>query len=102
MTKVLVVVTAPVAPDEISSPIENRFGGDAEFTVIPLFARSDRGGEVVVADPAGMIDQARRRYGADQVVVVTRVSDEESWVGSGAVESARDQLEVPVTHLLVA
>ncbi len=100
--KVLVVATAPIAPEEISSPIETRFGDDAEFTVVPLFAGSSPGGATSVADAAGMIDQARRRYGADQVVVVTRVSDEASWVGSGAVESARDRLEVPLTHLLVA
>ncbi len=55
-----------------------------------------------MADPAGTIDQAQRRYGADQVVVVTRVSDEASWVGSGAVDSARERLHVPLTHLLVA
>jgi len=93
MTKVLVVATAPVEPDEISSPIENRFGEDAEFKVIPLFPGSH---------PGGRIDEAQRRYGADEVVVVTRVSDEASWVGSGAVESERDRLHVPLTHLLVA
>ena len=121
MTKVLVVATAPVAPEEISSPIENRFGEDAEFTVIPLFGGSnmkrgasagprssgrDSGTESdrdrTMADPAGTIDEARRRYGADEVVVVTRISDEASWLGSGAVESARDRLDVPLTHLLVA
>ena len=93
MTKVLVVTTAPVGRDEITSPIESRFGEDAEFRVIPLFAESDPGDE---------IDEAQRRYGADEVVVVTRVSDEASWVGSGAVDSAREQLHVPLTHLLVA
>jgi hypothetical protein len=100
VTKVLVVATAPVAREEISSPIENRFGEDAEFRVIPLFAGSNRA--TTTTDPAGAIEEARRRYGADEVVVVTRVSDEDSWVGSGAVDSARERLDVPLTHLLVA
>jgi hypothetical protein len=93
VTKVLVVATAEVAPEEISSPIEDRFGEDAEFAVIPISGGSNR---------AGTIAEARRRYGADEVVVVTRVSDEASWVETGAVESARDRLDFPLTHLLVA
>ena len=93
MTKVLVVATAPLEPEEISSPIESRFGEDAEFKVISVLAGSS---------PAGKIDEAQRRYGADEVVVVTRVSDEASWVESGAVESERDRVHGPLTHLLVA
>jgi hypothetical protein len=119
VTKVLVVATSPVAREEISSPIEDRFGEDAEFAVIPIFAGSNRDvttshgsdglelvgggdGEERTADPAGTIADARRRYGADEVVVVTRVSEEASWVEAGAVESARERLGFPLTHLLVA
>ena len=50
----------------------------------------------------GTIDKALRGFDADAVVVVTRVSDKSSWLVSGAVESARDQFAIPLTHLLVA
>jgi hypothetical protein len=111
VTKVLVVATAPVAEDEISSPIGDRFGQGTEFKVVPLLEptvsrgrSSTRRGSAVLEDPAdlGTIDEALRGFDADAVVVVTRISDEASWLASGAVESARDQFTIPVTHLLVA
>lgn len=89
MTRVLVVATAPVAAEEISSSIGDRYGPTAEFRVIS-------------AEPVEAIDEAVERYGADVLVVVTRISDEASWRESGAVESVRDQFDVPLTHLLVA
>lgn len=117
MIKVLVVATAPVAEDEISSPIEDRFGQGTELRVVPLFevavsrgpttrpgGARPRPGGARLEDTAdlGPIDEALRGFDADAVVVVTRVSDEGSWVGSGAVESARDRFGIPLTHLLVA
>ena len=48
------------------------------------------------------IDAALRQDAIQEVVVVTRRSDEESWREAGEVEAARDRLGVPVSHLLVA
>jgi hypothetical protein len=105
VTKVLVVATARVAEAEISSPIGERFGEGTEVKMVPLLEGSTTRQETAVLEGTadlGTIDEALRGFDADAVVVVTRISDEASWLASGAVESVRDQFAIPLTHLLVA
>jgi hypothetical protein len=95
MTKrVLVVATSHVEAGKIESPIDERYGRRAEIKVVAPFAD-----EPV---PLEAIDEAVHDFGADELVVVTNVSEEASWLESGTVESARDRFDVPVTYLLVA
>jgi hypothetical protein len=87
--RVLVVATSDIGADEIRQPLHRRFGG-ADVRFLPRGAALEA------------IGDALRREGIEQVVVVTRRSDEESWREAGELESARDRLGVPVSHLLVA
>jgi len=87
--RVLVVATSDIEVDEIKQPLHRRFGrADVRFL---------RRGPALKA-----IDDALRQDEIEEVVVVTRRSDEESWREAGEVEAARDRLGVPVSHLLVA
>ena len=87
--KVLVVATSDIEAAEIRQPLQRRFGG-ADVRYLPPGA------------PLEAIGEALRHDGIEEVVVVTRRSDEESWREAGEVENARDRLGVPVSHLLVA
>jgi hypothetical protein len=82
-------------------------GQGTELRVVKLFEPTARpttrpGRALEDTADLGTIDEALRGFDADAVVVVTRVSDEASWLGTGAVESARDRFAIPLTHLLVA
>jgi hypothetical protein len=52
-------------------------------------------------DPLQAIHDALRDFPADQIVVLTRTGDERTWLEDGTVESAREQLDIPVTHVVV-
>jgi hypothetical protein len=93
--RLLVVATSDFQPDEIRSPIDDRFGRGTEVQLLWQAAKTDDDRTYEIADLADRIH-------ADAVVVVTRISDERSWREAGAVESARNRIGVPVTHLLVA
>jgi hypothetical protein len=87
--RVLVVATSDIEADEIRQPLHRRFGDtDVRFL--------GRGA------PLEAIDDALRQDEIEEVVVVTRRSDEDSWREAGEVEAARGRLGVPVSHLLVA
>ena len=88
-TRVLVVATSDIEVDELTQPLHRRFGR-ADVRLLR------RGGALEA------IDEALRRDEIEEVVVVTRRSDEESWREAGEVEAARDRLGVPVSHLLLA
>jgi hypothetical protein len=85
-----VVATSNIEAAEIRQPLDRRFGCGAEVRFLPSPAALDA------------IDAALRQDAIQEVVVVTRRSDEESWREAGEVEAARDRLGVPVSHLLVA
>jgi hypothetical protein len=86
---VLVVATSDIEADEISQPLHRRFG----HTNLRFLRRGTA---------LETIDDALRQDEIEEVVVVTRRSDAESWREAGEVEAARDRLGVPVSHLLVA
>lgn len=48
----------------------------------------------------GAIEDELRRYGADQVVISTYPRGSSNWLESGIVERLRDELEVPVSHVV--
>jgi hypothetical protein len=103
MRRVLVVVTARVEAEELSPPLQGRFGRDAQVRILRPQPSTEPDGRVATGpDSVQAIDDALREFDADVVVVVTRMSDEASWRETGTVESARDHFDVPITHLLVA
>lgn len=58
----------------------------------------------VVGDPnvaLGAIEDELRRSGADEVIVSTHPPGQSNWLETGIVERLRDELDIPVTHLVV-
>jgi hypothetical protein len=57
-----------------------------------------------VGDPnvaLGAIEDELRQYGADEVIISTYPRGRSNWLETGIVDRLRDQLEVPVTHVVV-
>jgi hypothetical protein len=57
-----------------------------------------------VGDPStalGAIEDELRLFGADEVIISTHPPGKSNWLETGIVERLRDELDVPVTHLIV-
>jgi GABA permease len=57
-----------------------------------------------VGDPnvaLGAIEDELRLHGADEVIISTYPSGESNWLETGIVDRLRDELDVPVTHVVV-
>jgi GABA permease len=49
----------------------------------------------------GAIEDELRLHGADEVIISTYPHGESNWLETGIVERLRDELDVPVTHVVV-
>ena len=49
----------------------------------------------------GAIEDELRQYGADEVIISTYPHGKSNWLETGIVERLRDELDVPVTHVVV-
>jgi hypothetical protein len=58
-------------------------------------------GEVGDPSPATALEDRLRAFGADEVIVVTHPSEDESWQEHGELKRLRRELDVPVTHVSV-
>ena len=58
-------------------------------------------GEVGDPDPLTAIEDALRRFGAEEVIIATHPPAQSSWLESGLVERVREELDVRVTHVVV-
>jgi hypothetical protein len=58
-------------------------------------------GEVGDPNPTTAIEDELRGFGADEVIIVTHPSEQETWQERGELERLRRELEVPVTHVVV-
>jgi hypothetical protein len=57
-----------------------------------------------VGDPNsafGAIEDELRRHGADEVIISTYPRGRSNWLETGIVDRLRDELDLPVTHLVV-
>jgi len=59
-------------------------------------------GEVGDPNPTTALEDQLRDFGADQVIVVTHARERETWQERGELEGLRRELDVPVTHIMVA
>jgi hypothetical protein len=59
-------------------------------------------GEVGDPDPTAAIEDELRDFGADEVIVVTHARERETWQEQGELGRLRRELDVPVTHVIVA
>jgi hypothetical protein len=52
-------------------------------------------------DPNSAIEDALRVFAADEVIVSTLPPEKSRWLESGVVEKAREEIPLPVTHVVV-
>jgi hypothetical protein len=57
--------------------------------------------EVGDSDPVKAIEDALRRFPADEVIVATLPDEDAGWLEKGSGESALERFPLPVTHLVV-
>lgn len=58
-------------------------------------------GEVGDSDPNVAIEDAVRTFAADEVIVSTHPPERSRWLERGVVERTRQELDLPVTHVVV-
>jgi hypothetical protein len=58
-------------------------------------------GEVGDCDPNVAIEDALRTFPADEVIISTHPPDRSKWLERGVVEKAREEIDLPITHVVV-
>ena len=58
-------------------------------------------GEVGDSDPNVAIEDALRQFAADEIVISTHPRARSRWLEHGVVQRARDDIELPITHVVV-
>lgn len=58
-------------------------------------------GEVGDSDPNVAIEDALLRFPADEVIISTHPRERSRWLERGVVERAREEVELPITHVVV-
>jgi GABA permease len=58
-------------------------------------------GEIGDSDPNVAIEDALRVFPADEILISTHPPDRSRWLEHGVVERAREQIDLPITHVVV-
>ncbi|MEK6278039.1 MAG: hypothetical protein AABM29_08505 [Actinomycetota bacterium] len=58
-------------------------------------------GQVGDSEPNVAIEDALREFPADEIIISTHPPERSRWLEQGVVERARDDIELPVTHVIV-
>jgi hypothetical protein len=58
-------------------------------------------GEIGDSDPNVAIEDALRVFPADEIVISTHPPDRSRWLEHGVVERARNEIDLPITHVVV-
>ena len=58
-------------------------------------------GEVGDSDPNVAIEDVLRQFPADEIVISTHPPERSRWLEHGVVQRARDEIDLPVTHVVV-
>lgn len=58
-------------------------------------------GEIGDSDPNVAIEDALRSFPADEIVISTHPPERSHWLERGVVERAREEIDLPVTHVVV-
>jgi hypothetical protein len=74
-----------------------------ELSVIEIEQRLDlrARGEIGDSDPNVAIADALRVFPADEIVISTHPPQTSRWLESGVVERAREEIDLPITHVVV-
>ena len=90
----------------IASDVDSELGEARERLSTALAWAQGEGvavtGKVGDANAAlGAIEDELRQYGADEVIISTYPAGRSNWLETGIVERLRDELDIPVTHVVV-
>jgi hypothetical protein len=58
-------------------------------------------GEIGDSDPNVAIEDALRVFAADEILISTHPPDRSRWLELGVVDKAREQIDLPITHVVV-
>lgn len=58
-------------------------------------------GEIGDSDPNVAIEDVLLQFPADEIIISTHPPDRSRWLEHGVVEKARDEIDLPVTHVIV-
>jgi hypothetical protein len=58
-------------------------------------------GEIGDSDPNVAIEDALRVFPADEILISTHPPDRSRWLEHGVVDRARDEIDLPITHVVV-
>lgn len=58
-------------------------------------------GEIGDSDPNVAIEDALRIFAADEIVISTHPAERSRWLERGVVDRAREQIDLPITHVVV-
>jgi hypothetical protein len=58
-------------------------------------------GQVGDSEPNVAIEDALRQFPADEIIISTHPPHRSRWLERGVVERARDEIELPITHVVV-
>jgi GABA permease len=58
-------------------------------------------GEIGDSDPNLAIEDALRLFPADEIVIPTLPAEKSRWLEHGVVERTREEVHLPVTHVVV-
>jgi GABA permease len=101
-------VVAPVLPSRshyVASDIDRELGEARDRLDETLTWALERGltatGRVSDMTPLTAIEDELRTFPADELLISTHPPQRSRWLESGLVERARDELEIPVTHVVV-
>jgi hypothetical protein len=74
-----------------------------ELSVIEIEQRLDlkARGEIGDSDPNVAIRDALRVFAADEIVIATHPPQTSRWLESGVVDRAREEIDLPITHVVV-
>ena len=101
-------VVAPVLPSRshyVASDIDRELGEARARLDDTLAWAAGQGlaatGRVSDMPPLTSIEDELRRFAADELLISTHPPQRSRWLESGLVERAREELEIPVTHVVV-
>jgi hypothetical protein len=106
-TEILVVTPALVGSraEHWSSDVDEATEIARQRLELSLIAIRETGlrarGRVGDSEPNVAIEDALREFAADEIIISTHPPDRSRWLERGVVERARDEIELPVTHVVV-
>ncbi len=74
-----------------------------ELSLLDIKARLglDGRGEIGDSDPNVAIEDALRAFPADELLISTHPPQRSRWLEQGVVKWAREEIELPITHVVV-